>query len=125
MEIIIINSFYFLEASSFFVYFYNNKKTSMDRLQPGNFYHIFHRGKDRENIFREQRNYDFFYRRFLYYTKQYFEIYAYCLMSNHYHFVIRVKEIPSSDESVSSNLQAHEKAIKNFLISYSKSFNKW
>ena len=97
----------------------------MDRLQPGNFYHIFHRGKDRENIFREQRNYDFFYRRFLYYTKLYFEIYAYCLMSNHYHFVIRVKEIPSSDESVSSNLQAHEKAIKNFLISYSKSFNKW
>ena len=96
----------------------------MDRLQPGKFYHIFHRGIKRGNIFKEDKNYGFFYRRFLYYTKEYFDIYAYCLMSNHYHFVIRVNDLPSLYASDSLALQPHEKAFKNFLISYSKSFNK-
>jgi REP element-mobilizing transposase RayT len=52
----------------------------------------------------------------------YIDVFAYCLMPNHFHLFIRVKENVSMEKQ--SNLNAVEKAFKNFFISYAKSINK-
>jgi putative transposase len=56
----------------------------------GHFYHIYNRGVGRQPIFREGENYLFLLRR----VKQYASsldvaVIAYCLMPNHYHFLLR------------------------------------
>ncbi len=81
---------------------------------PGGYYHIFNRGCDREAIFRTNENYLFLLRR----IRKYFEpnlvtVIAYCLMPNHYHFLLR----QNSDIPISDLIQA-------LFNSYSKAFNK-
>ena len=56
----------------------------------GHFYHVYNRGVGRQPIFREGENYLFLLRR----VKQYASsldvaVIAYCLMPNHYHFLLR------------------------------------
>ena len=66
-------------------------KRNRPRLRSGYTYHICNRGNNKENIFKESRNYSFFlekYRRFIHpicYT------YAYCLMPNHFHLMVQFK----------------------------------
>ncbi len=61
------------------------------RLLPGRYYHIYHRGNNREAIFREERNYPYFLKLYAKYIEPVAFTYAYCLLSNHFHFAIRVK----------------------------------
>jgi putative transposase len=77
------------------------------------YYHIYNRGVNRQPVFRCADNYEFL----LYRVKQYavqwqIVVIAYCLMPNHYHFVL---------------LQAGEHAISHFVQSlfnsYTKAFN--
>src|SRR5688572_16108461 len=78
----------------------------------GEFYHLYNRGNNRGRIFFEEENYVFFLKRFSSYLCQYVDVFAYCLMPNHFHFFIRINDVPG-----------FEKGIKNFFISYSKAIN--
>lgn len=60
-------------------------------LHPGRYYHVFNRGNNRENLFREERNYRFFLRRYAKYVTPVVDTFAYCLLPNHFHLLIRVK----------------------------------
>lgn len=53
------------------------------------------------------------------------DTYAYCLMPNHFHFAIRVKEIDENADLYRSENPNRNvtNAIKNWLISYSKSYH--
>jgi putative transposase len=57
---------------------------------PGYFYHFWNRGAHRLSIFREEDNYLFVIKRLKQYCQQ-LEVspIAYCLMPNHFHFLIR------------------------------------
>ncbi|MCK9410454.1 MAG: transposase [Bacteroidetes bacterium] len=56
----------------------------------GDFFHIYNRGVNRESIFFESRNSDYFLQRIAeYYDPEKMEIVAYCLMPNHFHFIVR------------------------------------
>jgi REP element-mobilizing transposase RayT len=56
----------------------------------GRFYHVCNRGIERQPIFREQENYEFLLRRIEQYAHDLdIGIIAYCLMSNHYHLLLR------------------------------------
>jgi putative transposase len=63
----------------------------------GHFYHIYNRGSGRQPIFFEEENYRYLLRLF----KKYMQateitVIAYCLMPNHYHFLVRQDgEIPA------------------------------
>ena len=86
-------------------------------MEPGGFYHIFNRGNNRENIFFERNDYNYFLSRYKHYLSELVDTYAYCLMPNHFHFLIQVKENISSEGLLT-------KSFKDFFISYAKSINK-
>lgn len=62
-------------------------------LEDGGIYHVFNRGNDRRNLFQDEEDYQFFLSRLLL-VKQEFgsEIYHYCLMTNHFHMLMRIKK---------------------------------
>jgi putative transposase len=96
-------------------------------LQAGEYYHLYNRGVNRQKIFFNQENYLFFLRRVRKYlleegktsevseTSEVLpgcEVIAYCLMPNHYHFLIR----PLHNEL------SHKMQLLG--ISYTKAINK-
>ncbi len=64
----------------------------------GNFYHIFSRGDRKELIFRSNDDYERFLLKTEEYRKKYStDIVAYCLLPNHFHFLVKqLSEIPCS-----------------------------
>jgi len=80
---------------------------------PGHYYHLYNRGSNRQNIFFERENYLFFLRQFRHYlVEQTLEVLAYCLMPNHYHFLVCLTE---------SNLSEQ---MGLFSLSYTKAVNR-
>ena len=58
--------------------------------QPGHYYHIYNRGAHRLSIFREPDNYLFVLGKMKYFAQKLaITIIAYCLLPNHYHFLLR------------------------------------
>jgi putative transposase len=56
----------------------------------GEYYHLYNRGARQLSIFREDSNYHFVLRKVHYYaTDLNLSVIAYCLMPNHYHFLVR------------------------------------
>jgi REP element-mobilizing transposase RayT len=85
-------------------------KTVFER---GNYYHIYNREINKQVIFRENKNYLFLLDRVQKYVQKFdVSIIAYCLMPNHYHFLVR----QNSDKSISDFIQA-------IFNSYTKAFN--
>jgi putative transposase len=62
-------------------------------LQYGHYYHIYNRGNNRENIFIEERNYRYFLQLYLKYIEPIAWTFAYCLLRNHFHFLVRIKDL--------------------------------
>jgi putative transposase len=58
----------------------------------GNYYHIFNRGVNHQLIFFKQSNYIYFLKQLGKFIEPYVSILAYCLIPNHFHFVIKVKD---------------------------------
>lgn len=61
-------------------------------MEAGKFYHVYNRTNNKELLFKEHENYFFFLRKYKQYLSSYIDTYAYCLMPNHFHFLIKVKE---------------------------------
>jgi len=57
----------------------------------GGYYHIYNRGNNRENIFIEERNYAYFLNLYAKYIEPVAETYAYCLLRNHFHLLVRIR----------------------------------
>ncbi len=79
------------------------------------FYHIYNRGNDKNLIFYEVADYKRFINRLLRYKKDYdLELYAYCLMPNHFHLLIRLGRYEGEIS----------KYLHRCMTSYSMYFNK-
>ena len=57
-------------------------------LEPDTFYHIYNRGINSCKIFESEQNYLFFLEKFSKYMNGVIEVYAYCLMPNHFHLLL-------------------------------------
>lgn len=68
------------------------KNDYFTHLEAGCFYHIFNQGNARVKVFYKDDNYSYFLKKVESYLDDYIEIYAYCLLSNHFHMLIRLKE---------------------------------
>jgi len=83
------------------------------KIEEGCCYHVYNRGNNKGKIFFEDRNYIFFLMQFKKYVSPSADVFAYCLMPNHFHFFIRV------------NKKAEfERGIKNLFISYVKAVDQ-
>ena len=81
---------------------------------PGQYYHIYNRGAHGVSIFREEDNYHFVLRKVKKYVAEFgLSVIAYCLMPNHYHFLVR-----QDGESRAGLLP------QRVFNSYSKAYNK-
>jgi len=61
-------------------------------LQTGSYYHIWTHANGEDNLFRSEENYIYFLDRYMYHVHPVVETYAYCLMPNHLHLMVRVRE---------------------------------
>ena len=88
--------------------------TRPNRIEfPGAFYHVFARGNNKQKIFQDTQDYNIYLDRLERYHNRYdFILYAYALMSNHFHVAIETSEIPLS------------KIMQGMQQSYVQYFNK-
>ncbi len=64
----------------------------MEILQPKLLYHVFNHGNGFENLFLHEANYHYFLEKFAMYVSPVAETLAYCLMPNHFHFILLIRE---------------------------------
>ena len=64
----------------------------MEILEPDHFYHIYNHANGIENLFRTEDNYHYFLKKYHQHISPIAETWAYCLMPNHFHFLVRIKE---------------------------------
>ncbi len=94
-------------------------------LEPGCYYHIYNRGNNREIIFREGSNYAYFLKLWKKHIAPIADTYVYCLLGNHFHALIKVKEsILAEKKSEKSRMNEAEQHFANFFNAYAKGFNK-
>jgi len=119
------------------------------KYEPNHIYHIFNQGNNKQVIFPKEENYIFFLRKMRKHILPNVDFLAYCLMPNHFHWLVYVKEIgcitkmsnnskntlKMSDTSKVSdiskpqfenlkNMQNLSLGIKNCLSGYTKAINK-
>ena len=68
-----------------------------------NIYHIYNRGNNKDKIFFEEKNYLFFIKKTRKELSDHFHFLAYCLMPNHFHFLVQVKENHNSSDDFKSS----------------------
>lgn len=101
--------------------------TKHEKLLPGCFYHIYNRGNNKENLFLEEKNYPYFLALWEKHTGCIAETYAYALLRNHFHFLVRIKEEAQLEEILpkKANLSNQlSKRLSNFFNAYAKAINK-
>lgn len=103
--------------------------TRVDFLESGYFYHIYNRGINSCVIFKDDNDKYFFLKRLKEYLLDYVDFYAYCLMSNHYHLILRIKNnITLTPLKPKMGLHSQQsivsKQVAKLMSSYTQAFNK-
>src|SRR5262245_51119645 len=86
------------------------------QLKPNGFYHVYNRTVDKKPLFTRPGNFQFFLDRMKKYLADVLDVFAYCLLKNHFHLLVRIKE-----------LVTHKTASHSFQLmfqSYAQAFNK-
>ncbi|UFH56794.1 transposase [Spirosoma sp. KNUC1025] len=106
-------------------------------LLPGQYYHLYNHAVGNENLFRQHENYLFFLKRYGQHVFPVARTYAYCLMPNHFHLLVQIRE----EEELMTYYRQQKKLpleqnlsldypsfvmqqFSNFCNSYAKSFNR-
>lgn len=119
-----------------------NPKYLVD-FQEFGIYHVFNRTNNKEKLFLSDENRNFFLRKYAEYLSSFTETFAWCLLENHFHFLIRIRSfekikatLRSSEfnklseterkflENKISLSELIEHAYKRFFQSYALAFNK-
>ena len=105
-------------------------------FQPDGVYHIYNHAVGTDTIFKEDENYHFFLRKFSSRIISFVDVFAYCLMPNHFHFLLRIKgethlETLWQNKPNKKKLNRHEfydeiitTQFANLFNSYVQAFNR-
>ena len=85
----------------------------LEVLEKGNVYHIYNRGINGEIIFNTDENKHYFLKLYSKYLENKADTFAFCLMDNHFHFIIR-----------NINEKEITQGLSNLFNAYAKAFNK-
>ncbi|HET9057713.1 MAG TPA: hypothetical protein VFN30_12785 [Chitinophagaceae bacterium] len=112
-------------------------------FEEGGIYHIICKSINEKSLFREDRNKHFFLKKYQQFLADYIETFAYCLLDNHAHFLIRIKTLKEITDRISlippkeftilqgrfmenAELLLNDLVIRqfnSFFVSYTRSFN--
>lgn len=106
--------------------------TQREVLIPDVYYHVFNRAVGNDNLFKNDKNYIYFIELCEEKMIACVDIISYCLMPNHFHFLVKVKpkgelcKLFEVDESIVENDLATliSRKIGNVFNSYAQGFNK-
>jgi coproporphyrinogen III oxidase/REP element-mobilizing transposase RayT len=84
----------------------------MEKIKKGHFYHIYNRGVNSTELFRNDENMSYFLSLVEKYLSESIDILCYCLLNNHFHFVVEIKNENASQ------------TFSNLFNAYSKAFNR-
>ncbi|PWN58228.1 transposase [Chryseobacterium viscerum] len=106
-------------------------------IEADRFYHIYNRGINGEAIFKSDGNYRFFLNKVSEFLIPVCDVYAYCLMSNHFHLLVKIKsdvelsnfvESQNFEDTIKAGLHSPQnifsKQFARIFNSYSQAFNK-
>src|SRR5258707_12000647 len=101
-------------------------------LLPGHYYHLYNRGNNREDLFREERNYRYFLELYARHIGPVAETLAYCLLKNHFHLLVMIREAPATPGQTSPALgetgevsvPKASQSFANLFNAYTKAINK-
>ena len=88
--------------------------TNLPPLKPNSYYHIFNRGNNGENLFRQEENYRYFLQLYAKYIVPIADTFAYCLLPNHFHLLVHIKDLatdPKPSQQFSNLFNAYTKAV--------------
>ena len=90
-------------------------------LEYGKYYHIYNRGINSDILFKDSENYSFFMNLYDKHINPIAETYAWCLMKNHFHFCVRIKEKAEIENAITKEPSQY---FSNLFNAYTKSYNK-
>ncbi len=105
-------------------------------IEADKFYHIYNRGVNGELIFKSSRNFEFFLKKVEENLVPVSEVYAYCLLPNHFHFLVRIKSekewkslvkvstLDKAERGLHAQQSIFSKQFSRIFNSYSQAFNK-
>lgn len=99
-------------------------------LEFNRYYHIYNRGNSRENLFRKPDNYHYFLKLYTKHINPISDTFAYCLLPNHFHLLVRIKSPDEQDltgfpEAYRSGLALNpSRQFANLFNAYAKAINK-
>ena len=92
-------------------------------LQSGSFYHIYNHANGFELLFRERTNYLYFLQKWKKYINPFADTIAYCLMPNHFHFIIHMKDLQGVEDLGGLTFNPSQQ-FSNLFNCYTKAYNK-
>ncbi|HNW52245.1 MAG TPA: transposase [Prolixibacteraceae bacterium] len=99
-----------------------------EELEYGNFYHIYNHGVGGRDLFIEPDNYEYFLSLYDKYISPIAETYAWCLMPNHFHLLVKILNPQGFQNLEGLGMRDFEKRItqqfSNLFNAYTKAFNK-
>jgi putative transposase len=78
-------------------------------FEPERVYHIYTHANGSENLFREEENYLYFLKKYAEQIYPIAETFAYCLMPNHLHLMIRIRK----EEEIICVIKSHLQGFRN------------
>lgn len=105
-------------------------------IEPNKFYHIYNRGVNGEVIFKSDRNFDYFLTKVFDKLNPVCEVYAYCLLPNHFHLLVKIKSekeveslvkvlnLDKAETGLHAPRNIFSKQFSKIFNSYSQAFNK-
>jgi REP element-mobilizing transposase RayT len=100
---------------------------ALEALEHSKYYHIYNRGINSCDLFTEEDNYAYFLSLYEKYIDPIADTFAWVLMPNHFHFLIRLKDIDEIDLTGFKNLSGRKpphQYFSNLFNAYTKAFNK-
>ena len=93
-------------------------------LEPGKVYHLYNRGNNREDLFRDDTDYRRFLGLYFKHVHAMVDTYAYCLMRNHFHLLAKIRDVARFPEDAGSfKTMDATQSFANLFNAYAKMFN--